>query len=92
MIESNLLPEENYCNECQCWGPPRELQPVTMWYRNSARETMFKHLPNQTFRFDLICSAVMFVSIAIIQFIVFKKLVQSFLVINCQSTNDIYSI
>ncbi|CAO1424898.1 unnamed protein product, partial [Diamesa serratosioi] len=73
MIESNLLPEENYCNECQCWGPPRELQPVTMWYRNSARETMFKHLPNQTFRFDLICSAVMFVSIAIIQFIVFKN-------------------
>lgn len=30
MIESNLLPEESYCTECQCWGAPRELQPVTM--------------------------------------------------------------
>uniref|UniRef100_A0A182YIP2 adenylate cyclase n=1 Tax=Anopheles stephensi TaxID=30069 RepID=A0A182YIP2_ANOST len=30
MIESNLLPEDGYCGECKCWGPPKELQPVTM--------------------------------------------------------------
>lgn len=76
MIESNLLPEESYCNECQCWGAPKELQPVTMWYRNSAKETMFRAQPEPTFRFDLICATLMFVSIAIIQLIVFKKLVK----------------
>ncbi|CRL07366.1 CLUMA_CG020344, isoform A [Clunio marinus] len=73
MIESNLLPEENYCNGCRCWGPPRELQPVTMWYRNSAKETMFRAQPDPTFRFDLICATMMFVSIVIIQLLVFKK-------------------
>jgi hypothetical protein len=74
MIESNLLPEENYCNECQCWGaPPRELQPVTMWYRNSAKESMFREQPEPTFRFDLMCAALIFMSIAVIQLIVFKK-------------------
>lgn len=73
MIESNLLPEENYCNECQCWGAPRELQPVTMCYRNSAKEAMFREQPEPTFRFDLICATVMFVSMAVIQLIVFKK-------------------
>ncbi|KAG5670772.1 hypothetical protein PVAND_001012 [Polypedilum vanderplanki] len=73
MIESNLLPEESYCTECQCWGAPRELQPVTMWYRNKARETMYRSQPEPTFRFDLICATVMFVSIALIQLIVFEK-------------------
>ncbi|CAG9807888.1 unnamed protein product [Chironomus riparius] len=73
MIESNLLPEESYCNECQCWGAPRELQPVTMWYRNKARETMYRSQPEPTFRFDLICATVMFISIAFIQLIVFEN-------------------
>ena len=76
MIESNLLPVESYCAECQCWGAPRELQPVTMWYRNKARETMYRSQPEPTFRFDLICATVMFTSIALIQLIVFKKLVK----------------
>ncbi|XP_070504042.1 adenylate cyclase type 2 isoform X5 [Chironomus tepperi] len=73
MIESNLLPEESYCTECQCWGAPRELQPVTMWYRNKARETMYRSQPEPTFRFDLICATVMFISIALIQLIVFEN-------------------
>lgn len=73
MIESNLLPVETYCTECQCWGAPRELQPVTMWYRNKARETMYRSQPEPTFRFDLICATVMFASIALFQLIVFKK-------------------
>lgn len=75
MIESNLLPVESYCSECQCWGAPRELQPVTMWYRNKARETMYRSQPEPTFRFDLICSTVMFISIALMQLLVFKKFV-----------------
>ncbi|KFB43382.1 AGAP010436-PA-like protein [Anopheles sinensis] len=50
MIESNLLPEDGYCGECKCWGPPKELQPVTMWYRNTARETLFRAQPEPTFR------------------------------------------
>lgn len=73
MIESNLLPEESFCTECQCWGAPKELQPVSMWYRNKARETMYRAQPEPTFRFDLICATVMFASIALIQLIVFKK-------------------
>ena len=73
MIESNLLPQESYCNECQCCGPPKELLPVTMWYRNTARETMFRAQPEPTFRYDLICASVIFLSIAVIQLIVFKK-------------------
>jgi adenylate cyclase 2 len=73
MIESNLLPKENFCNECACCGPPKELQPVTMWYRNSARETMYREQPDTLFRFDLSCAAVMFVSIALIELIVLEK-------------------
>uniref|UniRef100_A0A2M4BA82 adenylate cyclase n=1 Tax=Anopheles marajoara TaxID=58244 RepID=A0A2M4BA82_9DIPT len=73
MIESNLLPEDGYCGECKCWGPPKELQPVTMWYRNTARETMFRAQPEPTFRFDLICSFILFISIGLIEVIVFKS-------------------
>ncbi|XP_058119078.1 LOW QUALITY PROTEIN: adenylate cyclase type 2 [Anopheles coustani] len=73
MIESNLLPEDGYCGECKCWGPPKELQPVTMWYRNTARETLFRAQPEPTFRFDLICSFILFISIGLIQIIVFKS-------------------
>uniref|UniRef100_A0A182V3H5 adenylate cyclase n=1 Tax=Anopheles merus TaxID=30066 RepID=A0A182V3H5_ANOME len=69
MIESNLLPEDGYCGECKCWGPPKELQPVTMWYRNTARETLFRAQPEPTFRFDLICSFILFLTIGLIQII-----------------------
>ncbi|XP_052891398.1 adenylate cyclase type 2 [Anopheles moucheti] len=73
MIESNLLPEDGYCGECKCWGPPKELQPVTMWYRNTARETLFRAQPEPTFRFDLICSFILFLTIGLIQIVVFKS-------------------
>lgn len=75
MIESNLLPEETFCDECQCWGPPRELQPMTMCYRNSAREAMYQAQPEPTFRIDLTCAAILFVVIVVIQLCVFKKYV-----------------
>lgn len=67
MIESNLLPEESYCNECQCWGPPKELQPITMRYRNDAKESMFQKQPDGSFRIDLTMASVIFVSISVIQ-------------------------
>lgn len=73
MIESNLLPEEKFCNECQCWGPPKELQPFTLCYRNSARETMFQAQPEPTFRFDLTCASILFLAISLIQLCVFQK-------------------
>lgn len=73
MIESNLLPEDGHCSECKCWGPPKELQPVTMWYRNTAREAMYRAQPDPSFRFDLICSFVLFLSIGLIQVVVFKR-------------------
>ncbi|EDS33773.1 adenylate cyclase [Culex quinquefasciatus] len=73
MIESNLLPEDGHCSECKCWGPPKELQPVTMWYRNTAREAMYRAQPDPSFRFDLICSFVLFLSIGLIQVVVFKS-------------------
>ncbi|XP_053675122.1 adenylate cyclase type 2 [Anopheles nili] len=73
MIESNLLPEDGYCGECKCWGSPKELQPVTMWYRNTARESLFRAQPEPTFRFDLICSFILFLTIGLIQLVVFKS-------------------
>ncbi|XP_055628937.1 adenylate cyclase type 2 isoform X2 [Toxorhynchites rutilus septentrionalis] len=73
MIESNLLPEDGHCNECKCWGPPKELQPVTMWYRNTAREAMYRAQPDPSFRYDLICSFILFLSIGLIQIVVFKS-------------------
>jgi len=80
MIESNLLPPEKTCTDCSCCGPPKELRPVTMWYRNSARETMYRVQPEPHFRFDLICSFIMFLSIAIIQFISIKRYIHLLLV------------
>lgn len=73
MIESNLLPEDGHCGECKCWGPPKELQPVTMWYRNDSREAMYRTQPDCSFRFDLICTFILFLSIGLIQVVVFKR-------------------
>lgn len=72
MIESNLLPPEQFCSDYNCFGPPRELKPVTMWYRNTLRETMYRAQPDPHFRFDLVCAMIVFLSIAIIQLIIVK--------------------
>ncbi|XP_055530208.1 adenylate cyclase type 2 isoform X2 [Wyeomyia smithii] len=73
MIESNILPDDHHFSECQCWGPPKELQPVTMRYRNSAREAMFRAQPDTNFRFDLVCSSILFLTIGLIEIVVFKS-------------------
>lgn len=70
MIESNLLPPEHFCSDYNCFGPERELQPVTMWYRNTLRETMYRAQPDTQFRFDLVCAMIVFLSIAFIQLII----------------------
>lgn len=71
MIESNLLPPERRCfANFSCFGPPTELKPITMWYRNSPREAMYRAQPDPHFRYDLICAFIIFVSIAAIQLIV----------------------
>lgn len=69
MIESNLLPSERRCSELNCFGPPTELRPVTMWYRNSERESMFREQPDLHFRYDLACAAIIFLSIGFLQLI-----------------------
>ncbi|XP_058835255.1 adenylate cyclase type 2 isoform X3 [Topomyia yanbarensis] len=73
MIESNILPEDEHCSECQCWGLPKELKPVIMVYRNTDREAMYRAQPDPNFRFDLICSFVLFLSIGLIQIVIFKS-------------------
>lgn len=70
MIESNLLPPERRCSNFNCFGPPTELKPITMWYRNTPREAMYRAQPDPHFRFDLICAFIVFLSIASIQLIV----------------------
>ncbi|XP_054736031.1 adenylate cyclase type 2 isoform X1 [Anastrepha obliqua] len=73
MIESNLLPPERKCFNFNFFGPPTELKPFTMWYRNTPREAMYRAQPDTHFRFDLICAFVLFLSIALIQLIVIEK-------------------
>ncbi|XP_055692723.1 adenylate cyclase type 2 isoform X3 [Lutzomyia longipalpis] len=73
MIESNLLPPETACSDCGCFGPPKELKPVTMWYRNKPREALYRMQPDPHFRYDLICAFIMFLSIAVIQLIVVRS-------------------
>ncbi|XP_061386281.1 adenylate cyclase type 2 [Musca vetustissima] len=70
MIESNLLPPERKCFNFNCFGPPTELKPLTMWYRNTPREVMYRAQPDTHFRYDLICAFLLFVSIAAVQLIV----------------------
>ncbi|XP_037041756.1 adenylate cyclase type 2 isoform X2 [Bradysia coprophila] len=70
MIESNLLPPERRCSDFNCFGPPTELRPVTMWYRNSTIESQYREQPDPHFRFDLVCSFIMFISIGLLQLIV----------------------
>ncbi|XP_037933392.1 adenylate cyclase type 2 isoform X2 [Teleopsis dalmanni] len=70
MIESNLLPPERKCFNFNFFGPPTELKPFTMWYRNTPREAMYRAQPDTHFRYDLICAFVLFLSIAIVQLIV----------------------
>lgn len=73
MIESNLLPPETTCSDFNCFGPPKELRPITMWYRNSAREAMYREQPDPHFRYDLICAFIMFVSMSFVQLIVIQS-------------------
>ncbi|GAB0089440.1 Adenylate cyclase [Sergentomyia squamirostris] len=73
MIESNLLPPETTCSDYGCFGPPKELKPVTMWYRNQSREQMYRVLPDPHFRYDLICAFIMFLSIAVVQLIIVRS-------------------
>nr|XP_036216570.1 adenylate cyclase type 2 isoform X1 [Bactrocera oleae] len=73
MIESNLLPPERKCFNFNLFGPPTELKPFTLWYRNSPREAMYRAQPDTHFRFDLICAFVLYLSIALIQLIAFEK-------------------
>lgn len=73
MIESNLLPTEKHCSDFKCWGPPKELQPITMWYRNTARETMYRVQPEPMFRIDLMIAFILFLVVAVIQFLVIKR-------------------
>lgn len=71
MIESNLLPPERRCSNFNCFGPPTELKPITMWYRNSSREMLYRAQPDPHFRFDLVCAFSIFLLLAIIQLKVF---------------------
>lgn len=72
MIESNLLPPERRCSNFNCFGPPTELKPITMWYRNSPRETLYRAQPDPHFRFDLLCAFSIFLLLAIVQLIVIE--------------------
>lgn len=72
MIESNLLPPERRCSEFNCFGPPTELRPVTMWYRDTKIEQMYREHTDGHFRYDLICSFIMFMALGLIQLIVIK--------------------
>ncbi|XP_022218097.2 adenylate cyclase type 2 isoform X2 [Drosophila obscura] len=72
MIESNLLPPERKCFNFNFFGPPTELKPFTMWYRNTPREAMYRAQPDTHFRYDLICAFVLFLSLAIVQLIVIE--------------------
>ncbi|XP_055908178.1 adenylate cyclase type 2 isoform X2 [Eupeodes corollae] len=67
MIESNLLPPERRCSSFSCLGPPTELKPITMWYRNSSRETLYRAQPDPHFRYDLLCAFSIFVLLGTIQ-------------------------
>ncbi|XP_062128322.1 LOW QUALITY PROTEIN: adenylate cyclase type 2 [Drosophila sulfurigaster albostrigata] len=72
MIESNLLPPERKCFNFNFFGPPTELKPLTMWYRNTPREAMYREQPDTHFRYDLICAFVLFLSLAVVQLIVIE--------------------
>lgn len=75
MIESNLLPTERRCSDFNCFGPPTELLPVTMWYRNRERETMYREQPDPHFRYDLFCAFIIFISLGLLQIIVIQRFV-----------------
>ncbi|KAL9908021.1 adenylate cyclase type 2 Ac76E isoform 1-T4 [Glossina fuscipes fuscipes] len=70
MIESNLLPPERKCFNFNFFGPPTELRPLTMWYRNTPREAMYRARPDTHFRYDVICAFLLFISMAAVQLIV----------------------
>lgn len=68
MIESNLLPIDNNS---------REMQKLTMWYHDKSCEKNYRKLPNPRFRYDLACACVIFVAVAIMQLVVFKRSVNN---------------
>lgn len=72
MIESNLLPPEKTCSCIDIFGPPKELKPITMWYRSGSHEKMYRILPDPHFKFDLICASAIFLSMCLVQCIVLE--------------------
>lgn len=73
MIESNLLPPEKKLWTCDLFGPPTELRPITMWYRTPSREKMYRNLPDSHFKYDMICAFIIFLSMAVLQFLTFER-------------------
>lgn len=73
MIESNLLPTERTCIDCDLFGPPKELKPLTMWYREPAHETAYRVLPDPHFKYDLLCASAIFLSQCAVQLIALQS-------------------
>lgn len=64
MIESNLFPSGN---------GSEGINAVTLWYTDKSREKNFRKLYAQRFRFDFLCTCVLFIFIMIIQLLILDR-------------------
>jgi len=64
MIESNLLPGNNSCLDC---NSSDDLNPLVLWFKNRSQERSYRAQSDSSFKYYVLCAFGLFLSIAAIQ-------------------------
>ncbi|CAH0385414.1 unnamed protein product [Bemisia tabaci] len=73
MIESNLLPQHNFCMECKKWMNSDEMSPLLLRYRRDSQEHSFRNLTDYKFRHYISAAICLFLVMLLIQLINIPK-------------------
>ncbi|KAI5716155.1 hypothetical protein M8J76_001790 [Diaphorina citri] len=67
MLESYLVPKENYCIDCLNSNNTDDLNPVFLWFKDGAHELGFRHFPDPQYRFYVSLTVGLLVIVTVIQ-------------------------
>ncbi|KAK4877004.1 hypothetical protein RN001_009510 [Aquatica leii] len=68
MIENDLVPDRFSCLECRKWWNSEDLHPAFLWFKNPIQENNYRNKPDNEFRYNIICAALVFLAMCIMQF------------------------
>ncbi|XP_063623161.1 adenylate cyclase type 2 isoform X1 [Cydia splendana] len=65
MIEHNLLPQRTTC--CDCSSTSEDMNRVTLWFTRGSQERQYRNQPDEHFKYNVACAALLFLLLAVIQ-------------------------